>query len=191
MELRGHAMLAGMTAPGALFSFETERLLLRPRTLADTGDCLDMDREPEVLRFVSGPWSDLSDHRAFIEKRTAGPWPPGMGYWTVLLREDAATFVGWVLLIPADGVGPEIEIGWRLRPRFWGRGFATEAARPILVHAMEGLGLGEIVADIVPDNLGSLKVAEKIGLKRRGAVQHKGKPAIRYSLTSAEALPSG
>lgn len=179
-------MLADMTAPGARPCFETERLLLRPRTRADTGACLDMDREPEVLRFVFGPWSDLADHRAFIEKRTSGPWPLGMGYWTVLLREDAAVFIGWVLLIPTDGVGPEIEIGWRLRKQFWGRGFAAEAARPILIHAMEGLKLDEVVAEIVPENLASLKVAERIGLKRRGAVQHNGKPAIRFSLKSAE-----
>ncbi|HEY2890829.1 MAG TPA: GNAT family N-acetyltransferase [Dongiaceae bacterium] len=167
--------------------FETERLLLRPRTLADTDDCLDMDRDPEVLRFVSGPWSDPPAHRAFIENRTSGPWPPGMGYWTVLLREDPATFVGWVLLIPVDAAGPEIEIGWRLRKRFWGRGFAVEAARPVLAHAMQGLRLDEVVAEITPENLGSLKVAEKIGLRRRGIVQHKGMPAIRYSLKLAEA----
>ena len=77
--------------------FETERLLLRPRVLSDTDDCLDMDRDPEVTRFVSGPWADPSAHRAFIEKRTLGPWRPGMGYWTILLREDAATFVGWIV----------------------------------------------------------------------------------------------
>src|SRR5713101_7914587 len=148
-------MLADMITPCARLGFETERLLLRPRTLADTDDCLEMDRDPEVIRFVSGPWSDPSARRAFIEKRTSGPWPPGMGYWTILLREDAATFVGWVLLIPVDAVGPEIEIGWRLRTQFWGRGFATEAARPILAHAIEGLRLGEVVAEITPENLGS------------------------------------
>ncbi len=168
--------------------FETERLSLRPRVLSDTDSCLEMDRDPEVIRFVSGPWSDPSAHRTFIEKRTLGPWPPGMGYWTIRLREDAATFVGWTLLIPTDAVGPEIEIGWRLRKQFWGRGFATEAARAILTHAIKTLRLSEIVAEIVPENAASRNVAEKIGLKQRGAVQRGGMAAIRYSLKSTELL---
>lgn len=183
--LRGpHDMI--VTGADARITFETERLLLRPRTLADTNNCLFMDREPEVTRFVSGPWSDPSAHREFIENRTSGPWQPGMGYWTIVLRQDPAVFVGWVLLIPVDAVGPDIEIGWRLRQRFWGQGLATEAARPVLTHAFEVLKLAEVIAEIDPDNLGSLRVAEKIGLKQRGAASHSGKPAMRYSLISAE-----
>lgn len=176
-----------VTGAGACNTFETERLLLRPRTLADTNDCLCMDREPEVTRFVSGPWSDPSAHREFIENRTSGPWLPGMGYWTIVLRQEPAVFVGWVLLIPVDAVGPDIEIGWRLRQRFWGQGLATEAARPVLTHAFEVLKLSEVVAEIDRENLGSLRVAEKIGLKQRGAAPHSAKPAVRYSLTFGEA----
>lgn len=167
-------------------SFETERLFIRQRTLADTDACLEMDRDPEVTRFISGPWADPTAHRDFVEKRTLGPWPRGMGYWTILLREGPRTFVGWVLLIPADAVGPEIEIGWRLRKRFWGRGFATEAARPILHHALQVLGLPEVVADIDCDNVGSLKVAEKIGMRQRDIIQHSGRTILRYSAKSAE-----
>lgn len=169
-------------------AFETERLLLRPRRLADTDYCLLMDREPEVTRYVSGPWSDASAHRDFIEKRTSGPWLSGMGYWTIVLRQEPAIFVGWVLLIPIDAVGPEIEIGWRLRQRFWGQGLATEAARPVLTHAFDVLKLPEVVAEIDPDNLGSLRVAEKIGLKQRGTVLHSGKLATRYSLAIGEVV---
>ncbi|WP_043232586.1 GNAT family N-acetyltransferase [Bosea sp. LC85] len=175
------------TGSDACTTFETERLLLRPRTLADTNDCLLMDREPEVTRYVSGPWSDASAHREFIENRTSSPWLPGMGYWTIMLRQEPAVFVGWVLLIPVDAVGPEIEIGWRLRQRFWGQGLATEAARPVLTHAFDVLKLPEVIAEIDPDNLGSLRVAEKIGLKQRGAVRHSGKLAMRYSLMISEA----
>jgi RimJ/RimL family protein N-acetyltransferase len=109
-------------------TFETARLLIRPRTLADTDDCLAMDREPEVTRFVVGPWSDAAAHRAFIEARTRGPYPPGLGYWTVHRRDDGGSFLGWVLLIPLDGAGPDIEIGWRLRRGAGGR--ASPRRRP-------------------------------------------------------------
>lgn len=99
--------------------FQTPRLLLRPWTLAETELCLAMDREPGVTRYVSGPWNDPAAHRAFIEARTRGPYPSGMGYWTIRRRTDN-TFLGWILLIPEDAVGPETEIGWRLMPSVWG-----------------------------------------------------------------------
>ena len=167
-------------------TFETGRLLIRPRTLADTDACLAMDREPEVTRFVKGPWSDSIAHRAFIEARTRGPYPRGLGYWTVCHRDGAASFVGWVLLIPEDVIGPAIEIGWRLRRDAWRQGFATEAANPLLQYAFVTLKLPELVAEIDPDNIGSLRVAEKLGLRRRGLVQHHGKPAVRHILRLEE-----
>lgn len=152
-----------MTGP----RFRTARLLLRPRTPADTEACLAMDREPEVTRFIDGPWNvpsggEEAGHRAFIEARTRGPWPPGLGYWVV---EAASEFLGWVLLIPEDGEGPEIEIGWRLRRAAWGRGYATEAAAALLSHAFATPGLPRIVAGIAPDNAASLSVARKLGMR--------------------------
>lgn len=145
--------------------FETPRLRLRPRRLADTEACLMMDRLPEVTRFVDGPWVDPVAHQAFIETRTRGPWPPGLGYWTVEGRANESGFLGWVLLIPEDAVGPAIEIGWRLRPETWGRGIATEAATPVLRYGFGTLGLPRVVAGIDRANTASLRVAAKLGLQ--------------------------
>ena len=140
----------------------TARLVLRPRRLGDTEACLAMDRAPEVTRFIDGPWGEPAGHRAFIEARTRGPWAAGLGYWVV---EEAGCFLGWVLLIPEDGTGPEIEIGWRLRRAAWGRGIATEAARALLPHAFVTLDLPRMVAGIDPANRASLGVARKLGMR--------------------------
>jgi RimJ/RimL family protein N-acetyltransferase len=166
--------------------FETSRLLLRPRTLADTDACLAMDSDPAVTRFVSGPWSDPVVHRAFIEARTRGPYQPGLGYWIVCRRDKARSFLGWVLLIPADGTRPEIEIGWRFLQAQWHQGFATEAAAPLLRHAFVTLNLPAVIAEIDPENRGSQRVAEKLGLKRNGVAMHEGKPTLRYGLALKE-----
>lgn len=169
-------------------TFVTTRLVIRPRALADTESCLTLDREPEVTRFVDGPWDDPVAHRKFIETRTLGPYPPGLGYWTVL--ERGHRFIGWVLLIPLDARGPEVEIGWRLRPSNWGKGYSTEAAVPLVRHGLDSLGLPEIVADIDILNAASRRVAEKIGLHLRGERQHHGRKTVRYALARND-LPAG
>ena len=139
--------------------FRTARLLLRPRALADTEACLAMDREPGVTDHIDGPWDDPTAHRAFIAERTRGPWPEGMGYWTVTTE---AGFAGWVCLVPVEET-PDVEIGWRLRPGLWRRGIATEAAEALLRHAFAGLGLAAVVTRIAAENIASLRVAEKLG----------------------------
>lgn len=167
-------------------SFETPRFRLRPRTLADTDACLAMDNEPGVTRFVRGPWDDPAAHRAFINARTRGPYPTGQGYWSITPREAPEHFLGWVLLIPVDAVGPEIEIGWRLRPETGGRGVATEAALPLLQHAFETLGLEQVIAEIDVPNRASSRVAEKIGMRLLGPVPSEDVPVHRYTLARAD-----
>ena len=62
----------------------------------------------------AGSWDDEPAHRAFIRDRIDGPYPPGMGYWVMEPRDAPGRFLGWILLIPEDAHGPEIETGWRV-----------------------------------------------------------------------------
>lgn len=149
----------------ALPTFETARLLIRPRTLADLQDCLAMDRDPEVTRHIPGPWTDPERHEAFVRSRMQADYGPGLGYWSIFAREQPDRFLGWVLLIPHDAVGPDVEIGWRLVRHAWGKGYATEAARQLLAHAFQTVGLGRVVADVDPRNARSIRVATKLGMR--------------------------
>jgi RimJ/RimL family protein N-acetyltransferase len=158
-------------------AFQTARLVLRSRTQADIEACLEMDRDPEVTRFIVGPWSDPAAHRAFVAARIGARFPAGMGYWSVFLQGG---FIGWVLLAPLDLRGPEIEIGWRFVRRAWGQGYATEAARPVLNHALDTLALACVVADIDSANTASIGVARKLGLRVRGPIGYAGRIVDRY-----------
>ncbi|PTB21933.1 GNAT family N-acetyltransferase [Trinickia symbiotica] len=164
---------------------DTPRLLIRQRTLEDADACIEMDLDPEVTRYIAGPWNDPIAHRRLIEVRTTRPYPPGLGYWTIREMNSPSRFLGWVLLIPDHGVGPEVEIGWRLVRRAWGRGIATEAARALLRHAFETVHLEEVIADIASENIASRRVAEKIGMKQvtdtSGGDSDYGRYCIRRS----------
>jgi RimJ/RimL family protein N-acetyltransferase len=158
-------------------------LLIRGRTLDDLEACLAMDRDPEVTRFVKGPWNDPIEHRRFLEFRITRPYPPGLGYWSIRERAAPEVFLGWVMLIPDHGVGPDIEIGWRLVRAAWGRGIASEAARALATHALDTVKLSRVVADIDPDNKASRAVARRIGMRLVTLTgREDGEPCARYRL---------
>src|SRR6266446_8997118 len=163
--------------PDQLPTFRTSRLTVRPRTMGDLEVCMAMDCDPEVTRFLPGPWADPIAHRAFVEERIRHAYPADMGYWSIIAPEG---FVGWILLAPLDLHGPEIEIGWRLVRAAWGRGYATEAARPVLDHALNTLGLPEVIADIDPANTASVNVASKLGFLPASSVPFHGRTVTRY-----------
>ena len=167
-------------------SFETQRLLVRPRQIADLNACLAMDRDPAVLRYLDVPWRTPQEHRQFVVNRITREYPHGLGYWSVVLKLVPAAFIGWVLLTPYDAVGPEIEIGWRFLRSAWGNGFATEASLPVLRHGFKTVGLDRIVADIHPDSAASLRIAEKLGLRFVGERRIKSRMLRSYALEREE-----
>lgn len=165
---------------------DTPRLLLRERTLADLEPCLAMDRDPEVTRYIAGPWQDPVAHRQFVVHRITRPYPPGLGYWSIRERTDPDRFIGWVLLIPDHGVGPDVEIGWRLVRSAWGKGLASEAAGALVRHAFETMRLPRVIADIAPDNHASQRVARKLGMRWVGYDTSDGARYERYRLLRAD-----
>ncbi|CAN0620165.1 [ribosomal protein S5]-alanine N-acetyltransferase [Burkholderia multivorans] len=170
----------------ALPRFETARLWLRPRVLADLDACVAMDRDPEVTRYIAGPWHDPVEHRRFVAHRIKRDYPPGLGYWSIFEKGAPGTFVGWVLLIPDFAGGArDVEIGWRLVRAAWGRGIASEAAAVLVRHAFDTVRLPRLVADIAAANANSLNVARKLGMRRVGVVQDRV-PYVRHRLERAD-----
>jgi RimJ/RimL family protein N-acetyltransferase len=165
----------------------TERLRLRPRTMADLDACVAMDLDPEVHRFIyvdSPP--ERMEHRAQLHARIASGWPAAGGIW-VVEWQHAPGFLGWCGLFPLEDSGL-IEIGYRYVRSAWGQGIATEAGRAVLDHGFRVLGLDPIVAVTHPANLASQRVLEKIGLKRRGAALHYGQSLSLFELRREEFL---
>jgi hypothetical protein len=56
----------------------------------DLEACLELDRDPQVTRFIAGPWLDPIAHRAFVEARMRHLYPAGMGYWSVIVSQSSS-----------------------------------------------------------------------------------------------------
>jgi RimJ/RimL family protein N-acetyltransferase len=167
---------------------ETERLILAPRVMADLEDYVAMDSDRAVREYITPPFRDDFTpelYRANLPARIAVDFGPGFGFWTLRLKKPAGEFVGMALLMPVEGRGPEIEIGWRMPRSAWGFCYASEAARAVLAHGRDTLGLAELVALINPENARSIAVATKLGLARAGRRAAYGTEFDLYSLVFA------
>jgi RimJ/RimL family protein N-acetyltransferase len=147
----------------------TRRLVLRAFGEADREPFAALNRDPEVVRHLQGPMGrERSD--AFVD-RIAACWAErGYGLWALEVRETG-DFVGYTGLWPADYLpsGPAVEVGWRLARAAWGHGYAPEAAQEALRLGFEEVQLPEVVSFTAAGNLASLRVMEKIGLRRDAA----------------------
>ena len=121
--------------------------------------------DPRVMEFISSTMTaEQSD--AVAVRIEAGFALRGFGFWAVE-APGVAPFVGFVgLNVPRFEAPfmPAVEVGWRLDAAFWGRGYASEAARAALEFGFDVLRLDEIVAFTAVENLRSRRVMERIGM---------------------------
>src|SRR5918999_744922 len=166
------------------FPIETERLLLRPFEPADAGEIDPIYRE--CWPYFPAPLSSsLAQTQGIVERSVAMQAEHGFSFWLVRERATGAA-VGDCGLIPLELRGPEIELGYRLGRRWWGRGFATEAAGAALRAGLDVLGLDRILAVTHPQNAGSRPVMRKLGMTYQGMGTYYGGCVI-YALARADA----
>jgi RimJ/RimL family protein N-acetyltransferase len=138
--------------------FATERLSLSPPTPDDAAFVLELLNDPGWLANIGDRGvRTLEDARAYIVERFE------KSLWLVV-RDAAGEPVGMCGLVERDGLDSP-DIGYAYLARHSGKGYATEAARVVLRHAREVLGLPKVAAITSPGNTASQRVLEKIGLR--------------------------
>jgi ribosomal-protein-alanine N-acetyltransferase len=143
---------------------KTERLVLRRWRAADHAPFAALNADPVVMEHFAAPLS-RSQSDAMVARIEATFDERGFGLWAVEAGE--APFVGFVGITPVRfdaPFTPAVEVGWRLARRYWGRGYATEAATAAVDFGFESAGLAEIVSFAVPANTRSLRVMERLGM---------------------------
>jgi len=164
----------------------TERLILRELTPHDVDALLEVFSDPEAMEYFPST-KTAAETRAWIDMNRASYRERQFGLWAAILRETDE-FVGQAgLVVQPDVDGEdEIEIGYTLARRFWGRGLATEAARACRDHGFGSLGLARLVSLIDPGNSASVRVAEKIGMHPEKDVDRWGRRLRVYAMTPAD-----
>lgn len=144
---------------------------------------IELDSDPEVLRYVGGTPVErerLADEimPRWLGYDIASTWT---GYW-VSEELASAEFMGWFHLRPPrydlmpeyEPVEGELEIGYRLKRRFWNKGFTTEVSRELIRLSFERHRAPRVMAIADPENGASLRVMEKLGMVDVGSTTLTG-----------------
>jgi RimJ/RimL family protein N-acetyltransferase len=147
---------------------ETRRLVLRRFTMEDVDLVVELDSDPEVMRYISG---GVPTPREEIETDILPAWLgyyeryTGLGFWAAHQKSDEA-FIGWFHFRPPPGHAPDdVELGYRLRRSAWGKGYATEGSRALIARGFTDLSVRRVFASTMVVNAASRRVMEKAGLK--------------------------
>lgn len=151
------------------FLIETERLILRNLDHNDVKGMFELNSNLEVQRFVGNqPIKNLTEAQENIEFIQAQYLKNGVGRLAVIDKQTAE-FLGWggLKLITEEMNGQHnfYELGYRLLPKYWGKGFATEVANASIKYGFEELKLDTIYAIADVENHASRNVLEKVGFK--------------------------
>lgn len=144
---------------------ETPRLTLREMTAEDAPYVLDALNQPSFVRFIGDRGvRDLDGARRYLSERVIAQYERhGFGMWLMQRREDGQP-VGMCGLVRRE-VLDDVDIGYAVLERHWGRGYGSEAAAAVLDHALRVLGLPRVVAITAPDNAASMAVLRGLGMR--------------------------
>jgi RimJ/RimL family protein N-acetyltransferase len=168
----------------------TARLRLVPFQDDHLDGLHELNADPDVMRFLSGP--ETREQTMAVIERVKARWSE-LGYsWWSFIEHDSGELVGSGAIqnlrrvsAPEPDLTCPLEIGWRLKRSRWGHGLASEAAQAMAGFAFDTLRADELYAVCHPDNLASAKVMARLGMQHAGLQGWYGKPLTTYQLSAA------
>ena len=144
---------------------QSPRVLLRQWEGRDCPCFAELNADPVAMQFFPSTLT-REESDAMVGRLRAVIEQNGWGFWCLEIDGHCAGFTGLNLPTFDAPFMPAIEIGWRMLPRYWGRGYASEAARLALDYGFGVLSAPEIVAFTAVGNLRSRAVMDRIGMQR-------------------------
>lgn len=160
---------------------ETERLRLVPFAEPHVGGLFEMNSDPAVMRYLGDPQSREDVAKSIARQQEK--WAKfGFGWWAILLRATDTLIGAACLQHLAHIEDAPLEIGWRLMTTYQGKGYATEAGRAAMEFGFDTIGEDYLVAVTHPDNLGSQKVMQRLGMTYIGIQRHYDEDCVTYEI---------
>lgn len=147
--------------------FQTERLTIRDFTESDFQEIHDLVKEPEIYKYQHWGPNTEEDTLHFINMCISQQSEvPRKSFEMAITMTDTGQLLGAIGIRVSSY--NKSDIGYWVRRDFWGKGIASEATNGLLEFGFNTLGLNKITATASPENLGSLRVLEKVGMVKEG-----------------------
>jgi RimJ/RimL family protein N-acetyltransferase len=159
---------------------ETEHLILR---MFSPEDALTLHRiwnDAEVMKYIEGWRPSLEDARAAMTRLVQHWRDKGFGQWAIVHKEDGK-LIGYAGFKHLDQT-PEVELLYGIDKPYWNKGYTTEAGRACLRYVFENTELERIVAVAMPENIGSWRVMEKLGMRREKIARYYNHDLVYYAI---------
>jgi len=163
---------------------ETSRLLLRKFVPQDADALLAVLGDPVAMQYYPAPF-DSKGVEEWIGRNMACYQRDGYGLWAMVLK-DSGELIGdcGCALQEVEGAN-HVEVGYHVRRDLWGKGYATEAAAAFMQYAFTKLGVDRVISLIRPENVPSIRVAEKNGLRCEKIIFWRGYDHCIYARSRA------
>jgi RimJ/RimL family protein N-acetyltransferase len=144
---------------------ETQRLILRRLSDDDAEFILRLLNEPSFRKNIGDKGvRSIADALEYIKSGPVASYEQfGFGIYLVTLKETGES-MGICGLIKRESLA-DVDVGFAFLPSYWSKGYAIEAASAVVSYGKQVFGLSRIIAITTPDNAGSIKVLEKLGLR--------------------------
>jgi ribosomal-protein-alanine N-acetyltransferase len=173
---------------------ETERLILRPLAPEDSDGLFRIFSDPEVTRYLEiTPLKFASEGKALVDYFNGQLERKTGVRWGIERKQDGA-LLGTCGFHSVELWASKAELSYDIGRPYWGKGIVPEAARALLRHAFEGMGMNRVQASVLPEAAASAKVLEKLGFHREGVLRESGYwkgrfwDKVTYSLLKREWL---
>lgn len=166
------------------YILETPRLKLREITVGDAPELYALNLDPEVIQYTGDAAFESLEATQTFFRNYPDYRQNGYGRWLMIRKEDGAV-LGWCGLKYLVETG-ETDIGYRLFKKYWGHGYATEAAQACLQYGFEILKKETIIAHAMKENVASINIMKKLGMhfwKDENCAEH---PGVFYRMTRAQ-----
>lgn len=152
---------------------KTERLIIKPSVPEDFDDLYALQSDPDVMQYIGQGVRTSSEVNEWLAKAIAHHQKHGFSFCSVFEKESNQ-LIGQAGLqyLAYDDQQPDIEIGYRLKKQSWGKGYATELTKALIVWGFNNLSVDKLVAVINPANEKSRRVLEKAGMLYVGEIKY-------------------
>ncbi len=166
---------------------ETERLIIRQFTLDDIPELVELRADPEVNKYLGGVKNQNAESIAKRMEFYIDCYDKyGFGM-SAMIWKATGEMIGWSGLQPLQETG-KTEVGYGMAKEFWRKGIGLEAAKAWLEFGFTKTDLEKIYAIAVPENVGSWRIMEKLGMSFEGIETHYNLDTKVYSITKNECL---